>query len=78
MEGNWDSEEEEEMMVAAAEVMDVEEPVEYLVTCGPLACNSSLCAFLCLATIFLVISVVLYISSVTDFMGETGSRGCCH
>jgi len=33
---------------------------------GPLACNSSLC----MATISLVISLVLYISFVTDFGGE--------
>jgi len=37
------------------------------VTRGLLACNSSLCTFLCLATISLVISLVLYISFVTDF-----------
>jgi len=37
------------------------------VTRGPLKCNSSLCTFLCLATISLVISLVLYISFVTDF-----------
>jgi len=42
---------------------------------GPLACNSSLCTFLCLATISLVISLVLYVSFVTDFCGGVGEAG---
>jgi len=46
-----------------------------VVTHGPLARNSSLCTFLCLATISLVISVVLYISFVTYFYGGGGEAG---
>jgi len=39
-------------------------------TRGPLVSDSSLCTFLCLTTISLAISLVLYISFVTDFYGR--------